>query len=87
MTETLSNKKPGAKIPGVKEIDAAKTSRIPIKIVPQPVLRKPEWIRMKAPDSARYQEIKRSAAKKTTCIPMYHRLPIETAETDQGTQG
>lgn len=59
MTETLSNKKPGAKIPGVKEIDAAKTSRIPIKIVPQPVLRKPEWIRMKAPDSARYQEIKR----------------------------
>lgn len=59
MTETLSNKKPGAKIPGVKEIDAAKTSRIPIKIVPQPVLRKPDWIRMKAPDSARYQEIKR----------------------------
>lgn len=59
MTETLSNKKPGAKMPGVKEIDAAKTSRIPIKIVPQPVLRKPDWIRMKAPDSARYQEIKR----------------------------
>ena len=59
MTETLSNKKPAQKIAGVKEIDAAKTSRIPIKIVPQPVLRKPEWIRMKAPDSARYQEIKR----------------------------
>jgi lipoic acid synthetase len=59
MTETLSNKKPAQKIAGVKEIDAAKTSRIPIKIVPQPVLRKPEWIRMKAPDSTRYQEIKR----------------------------
>ncbi len=59
MTEILSNKKSGAKIAGVKEIDAAKTSRIPIKIIPQPVLRKPEWIRMKAPDSARYQEIKR----------------------------
>jgi lipoic acid synthetase len=59
MSETLNHKKPNAKIAGVKEIDAAKTSRIPIKIVPQPALRKPEWIRMKAPDSARYQEIKR----------------------------
>ncbi len=47
------------KMAGVKEIDAAKTARIPIKIIPQPVLRKPEWIRMKAPDSARFQEIKR----------------------------
>jgi len=53
-TKTL----PAKKIAGVKEIDAAKTSRIPIKIVPQPMLRKPEWIRMKAPDSARFQEIK-----------------------------
>jgi lipoic acid synthetase len=48
-----------SKIAGVKEIDRAKTSRIPIKIIPMPMLRKPEWIRMKAPDSARYQEIKR----------------------------
>ncbi len=47
------------KIAGVKEIDAAKTSRIPIKIIPQPIARKPEWIRMKVPDSSRYQEIKR----------------------------
>lgn len=46
------------KIAGVKEIDAAKTSRIPIKIIPQPVQRKPEWIRMKVPDSQRYQKIK-----------------------------
>jgi len=52
-------KTPRQKIAGVKEIDAAKTSRIPIKIIPQPAQRKPEWIRMKAPDSARYQEIKR----------------------------
>jgi len=37
---------------------AAKTARIPIKIVPQPAPRKPEWIRMKVPDSARYREIK-----------------------------
>ena len=59
MTDTSSNKTPKQKIAGVKEIDAAKTSRIPIKIIPQPAQRKPEWIRMKAPDSARYQEIKR----------------------------
>ncbi|MDX1916021.1 MAG: lipoyl synthase [Methylophilus sp.] len=53
--DTISSKK----IAGAKEVDAAKTSRIPIKIVPQPMLRKPEWIRMKVPDSARFQEIKR----------------------------
>ena len=46
------------KIAGVKQIDAAKTSRIPIKIIAQPLLRKPDWIRMKVPDSARFQEIK-----------------------------
>ncbi len=47
------------KIAGVKQIDAEKTARIPIKIIPQPMLRKPEWIRMKVPDSARFQEIKK----------------------------
>lgn len=41
-----------------KQKGAAKTARIPIKIVPQPVMRKPEWIRMKVPDSARFQEIR-----------------------------
>jgi lipoic acid synthetase len=44
-----------------KEKGAAKTARIPIKIIPQPAadkLRKPEWIRMKVPDGARFQEIK-----------------------------
>ncbi len=46
------------KIAGIKEVDAAKTSRIPIKIVPQEILRKPEWIRMKVPNSARFHEIK-----------------------------
>ena len=44
---------------GVKQIDAEKTARIPIKIIPQPMLRKPDWIRMKVPDSARFQEIKK----------------------------
>lgn len=52
--------RPAKKVAGVKEIDAAKTSRIPIKIIPQPVLRKPEWIRMKAPNSARFREIKQA---------------------------
>lgn len=46
------------KVAGVKETAAEKTARIPIKIVPQPAMRKPEWIRMKMPDSARFQEIK-----------------------------
>jgi lipoic acid synthetase len=54
---------PAKKIAGVKQLDADKTSRIPIKIIPQPVLRKPEWIRMKAPDSIRFQEIKRVLRK------------------------
>lgn len=58
-TNKLSNR-PAKKVAGVKEIDAAKTSRIPIKIIPQPVLRKPEWIRMKAPNSARFREIKQA---------------------------
>ncbi len=54
-TTEISNSR---KIAGVKQTDAAKTSRIPIKIIPQPLLRKPDWIRMKVPDSARFQEIK-----------------------------
>jgi lipoyl synthase len=55
----LDNLNTTKKIAGVKQLDAEKTSRIPIKIVPQPLLRKPEWIRMKVPDSVRFQEIKR----------------------------
>jgi len=37
----------------------AKTARIPIKIVPQPVARKPEWIRVKSGSSGSYHEIKK----------------------------
>ena len=69
MTDVNTQKTPSSNIPnpkvvsvkvaGVKERDAAKTSRIPIKIIPQPMQRKPDWIRMKVPDSARYQEIKK----------------------------
>ena len=47
-----------SKIAGVKETSEQKTARIPIKIVRQAPMRKPEWIRMKVPDSARFQEIK-----------------------------
>lgn len=47
------------KIAGVKQTSAEKVARIPIKIIPAPVARKPEWIRMKVPDSPRFQEIKK----------------------------
>ena len=56
MTEPLN--RPPRKAPGTKETSAEKTARIPIKIVPQTPMRKPEWIRMKVPDSSRFQEIK-----------------------------
>jgi len=59
MSDPIKPVTPSKKVAGVKEIDAAKTARIPIKIIPQPMLRKPEWIRMKVPDSTRFQEIKK----------------------------
>jgi lipoic acid synthetase len=43
---------------GVKQKGAAKTSRIPIKIVPAERLKKPDWIRVRLGDSRRFQEIK-----------------------------
>jgi len=45
--------------PSVKQKAEAKTSRIPIKIVPAEVLKKPEWIRVKAGSpTTRFYEIK-----------------------------
>jgi lipoic acid synthetase len=44
---------------GVKHKAGAKTSRIPIPIVPVERLPKPEWIRVRAPSSPRFHEIKR----------------------------
>jgi lipoic acid synthetase len=44
---------------GVKHKGDAKTSRIPIKVVSAETLRKPEWIRVRAPSSPRFYEIKR----------------------------
>ena len=57
VTKSVENRRP-SKVAGVKETSQEKTARIPIKIIPQPAMRKPEWIRMKVPDSARFQEIK-----------------------------
>ena len=53
-----------------RQTGAAKTARIPIKIVPSAPLRKPSWIRAQAPTSAKYQEIKqilRSRNLHTVC--------------------
>ena len=44
---------------GVKHKASGKTSRIPIPIVPAERLRKPTWIRVRAPSSPRFHEIKR----------------------------
>ena len=47
---------------GVKHKGEGKTARIPIKVVSAPMLRKPEWIRVKAPTgehAARFGEIKK----------------------------
>jgi lipoic acid synthetase len=43
---------------GDKQKGAAKTSRIPIKIVPAERLKKPDWIRVRFGDSKRFSEIK-----------------------------
>jgi lipoic acid synthetase len=46
--------------PGVKEKGAAKTARIPIRIVPHERLAKPAWIRVRAAGpGSRYHEVKR----------------------------
>jgi lipoic acid synthetase len=46
--------------PTVKQKSQAKTSRIPIKVVPAERLKKPDWIRVKAaPAGSRFYEIKR----------------------------
>ena len=43
---------------GVKHKGAGKTARIPVKVVAAAPLRKPEWIRVRAPSSPRFFEIK-----------------------------
>ena len=46
-------------VTGEKQTGAAKTARIPIKIIPNAPQKKPDWIRVKAANSPRFQEIKR----------------------------
>ncbi|HET9669446.1 MAG TPA: lipoyl synthase [Casimicrobiaceae bacterium] len=58
MSEVTKAQVPG-NAAGVKHKAGAKTSRIPIPIVPAERLRKPEWIRVRAPSSPRFYEIKR----------------------------
>src|SRR3954451_10961586 len=43
---------------GEKQKGAAKTARIPIKIVPAEKLKKPDWIRVRLGDGKRFQESK-----------------------------
>ncbi len=42
----------------MKEKGAAKTARIPVKVVPRTPLRKPPWIRVKAPAGPRFEQLK-----------------------------
>ena len=43
---------------GEKQKGSAKTARIPVKVVPATPLKKPDWIRVRLGNSARFQEIK-----------------------------
>ncbi|HTP47897.1 MAG TPA: lipoyl synthase [Casimicrobiaceae bacterium] len=44
---------------GAKQKGGAKTARIPVKVVAAAPLKKPEWIRVRAPSGPRFYEIKR----------------------------
>ncbi len=55
----MSDDAPRLPVAGVKETGAAKTARIPIKVQAAERLRKPDWIRVRAPSSPRFQEIKK----------------------------
>jgi lipoyl synthase len=49
---------PPSNLAGVKHKGERKTSRIPIKVIAAEPLRKPDWIRVRAPSSPRFYEIK-----------------------------
>jgi lipoyl synthase len=44
---------------GIKHKGDAKTARIPIKVISAETLKKPDWIRVRAPSSPRFYEIKK----------------------------
>ena len=52
------NRTKSDRLPGEKQKGAAKTARIPIKVVPAERLKKPDWIRVRLGDSQRFHEIK-----------------------------
>ncbi|MEO8739236.1 MAG: lipoyl synthase [Casimicrobiaceae bacterium] len=58
MSQELPSAPPSAAA-GVKHKGGDKTSRIPIKVVSAERLKKPEWIRARAPSSPRFYEIKK----------------------------
>ncbi len=55
----MSEPLPPTNAAGVKHTGAAKTARIPIKVIAGERLRKPDWIRVRAPSSPRFNEIKK----------------------------
>jgi lipoic acid synthetase len=55
----VSEPLPPTNVAGVKHTGAAKTARIPIKVIAGERLRKPDWIRVRAPSSPRFNEIKK----------------------------
>ena len=59
MSEDTASNGVASNAPGVKHKGAAKTARIPIKVIAVEPLRKPAWIRVRAPSSPRFQEIKK----------------------------
>ena len=59
MSDTSPPGAPASNAAGVKHTGASKTSRIPIKVVASERLKKPDWIRVRAPSSPRFYEIKR----------------------------
>jgi lipoyl synthase len=59
MNEPELGRPPLPSVAGVKEIGVAKTARIPIKVVAAERLKKPDWIRVRAPSSPRFYEIKK----------------------------
>ena len=73
-TQTLENYDPLA-----KQKAAAKLSRIPVKVEQAPLLKKPEWIRVKAGSpSTRFYEIKqilRQTGKGTGWVWILRRKP------------
>jgi len=55
----MNDSTPTATVAGVKQRGESKTARIPVKVVAAERLPKPPWIRVRAPSSPRFYEIKK----------------------------